>query len=205
MLRECSFFESLCGLGVTSRIEVFDQLVAAYRDPSRHYHTKAHIAACLAELERYRSFSTRPDEIAIAIWFHDAVYDTHRADNEALSAVWAESYLTSVGVDAEAITRISEMILATKTHDAQNADTALMVDIDLHILGAPTQIFEAYDRAIRQEYHWVPKTEYREQRAQILQGFLQREFIYKTMALREQYEAQARQNLQRKVNELIVA
>ena len=98
--------------------------------------------------------------------------------------------------------RIVDMIHATKTHHARHGDAALMLDVDLGILGASQSAFEAYDHAIRLEYGWVPEEPYRHRRAQVLKTFLDRESIYKTREFRDQYEEQAKKNLARKIREL---
>ncbi len=59
-----------------------EQLLSAYAEPHRHYHTQHHIAACLEALDAHRHCAERPEEVELAIWFHDAVYDTRRTDNE---------------------------------------------------------------------------------------------------------------------------
>lgn len=96
------------------------------------------------------------------------------------------------------------MIHATKSHDVESGDAALLVDIDLGILGAAPSVFENYDQAIRLEYGWVPETHYRLGRAQILRTFLDRDVIFKTPRIRDQLEEQARENLARKLHELAV-
>jgi len=146
----------------------------------------------------------RPYEIEVAIWFHDAVYDTTRVDNEEKSAEWAADFLGTSGVDSEVSERVSEMILSTKNHQVSGTDAALMLDIDLIILGSLSEVFEMYDLAIRREFQWVPEEQYRNARAQVLTKFLKRDVIYQTMLLRETYEDQARRNLTSKINELVV-
>ena len=205
MLKYQAFHASLVGVGIEPKINVFDELLAAYSEPSRHYHTQKHISQCLSHFNEFRSLATSPCEIEIALWFHDAVYDTRRSDNEAMSAQWAERYLTSEAAAPPVIAHIVTMILTTQTHNAYEADTALLVDIDLGILGAAPDVFEAYDQAIRQEYHWVPEAQYRTTRCQILKAFLDREVIYQTEEIRRCYEAQARENLSRKVHQLAIS
>lgn len=205
MFSQHKLSKSLGAVGSLCTPIIFHELANAYQHPSRHYHTDAHIAACLIELESIRHLALHPDEIAVAIWFHDAVYDSRRSDNEVQSAAWATSYLTETGASKDVIARITAMILATKSHDAHDVDSALMVDIDLHILGRPPSIFEAYDHAIRQEYAWVPESEYRRRRAEALLAFLARDAIFRTQTLHERYEVQARENIQRKIGELVTA
>ncbi len=84
---------------------LFARLDDAYAGPGRHYHCKTHIAECLSLLDEHRRQAERPYEMIVAIWFHDAVYDTTRFDNEARSAEWARKFLSRAGADAAAIDR----------------------------------------------------------------------------------------------------
>ncbi len=202
MFKRGNLTQSLRGLGIEPYKDIFDDLAKAYGDDKRHYHTGNHIAELLAQFVNYRDISTRPHEIEVAIWFHDTVYDTHKNDNEEQSARWAEEYLSSEGADPETIDRISNMIRATKSHEPDSTDSALLVDMDLSILGAPIQAFEAYDKAIRREYTWVPEDLYKIERAKVLQSFLNRDVIYRTNAIRDRLEVQAHANLARKIDEM---
>lgn len=193
---------ALLSLGLAPDRGLFVQLCDAYGEDHRVFHTTRHIEACLVELDAWQALAEHVAEVAVALWFHDAVYDTHRSDNESRSAAWARDYLLEHGADAGIVTRVEALILSTRTHDARSGDEALMTDIDLAILGAPAATFEEYDRAIRSEYAWVPEPQYREARARLLKGFLDRADIYRNEPFRRRYEVQARDNLARKVAEL---
>src|SRR4051812_4725387 len=93
------------------------RLIAAYEEKSRHYHNLRHLEECLAELERAGAQATFPARVAMALWFHDAVYDSHSASNEEDSARLAAECLESAAVDAATIETIRELILCTKTHE----------------------------------------------------------------------------------------
>lgn len=174
-----------------------EQLLQAYSEPQRHYHTLQHLGECLHLHTDNAHRAQRPAEIAIALWFHDAVYDVRGHDNEARSADWAMAALQSAGVGAEVITRVHALIMATEHTAAPLAgDAALLVDIDLAILGAVPVRFAEYERQIRQEYAWVPQAVFRTKRRAVLQGFLARPRIYSTPFFANQLEAAARANLQ---------
>jgi predicted metal-dependent HD superfamily phosphohydrolase len=66
---------------------MFDQLVAADRIPNRHYHSENHVVACLECLANHQDLAIRPNEIEIALWFDNAIYDTHRSDNVLVSVL----------------------------------------------------------------------------------------------------------------------
>src|SRR5215468_6790791 len=74
---------------------VLDELVAAYLEPARQYHTLEHIAQLLRLLEEHGQAVIDRDAVTLAIIFHDAVYDPRRNDNEQASAALARSRLAS--------------------------------------------------------------------------------------------------------------
>lgn len=199
-----SRFERVCedlGLngGATSW---YDRLVQAYGRPGRAYHNRRHLDECLGELDAARHLAANPAEVEFALWFHDAVYDARSGDNEDQSAGWAEACLrdSATVVEDECVERVRSLVMLTKTHEAEpGSDGALMVDVDLAILGQPWPKFEEYDKAISREYEWVPAEVYGVKRAEVLRKFLQRDFIYRTRLFRGKYEGQARANLVRKL------
>ncbi len=193
---------SLAALGISAPGSIFEELATAYQADDRHYHSDTHVTECLKHFARHKSLSERPAEIEVAIWFHDAVYDTTKSDNEEQSAEWAKRYLQQHNVEGAIVERIVDMIIATKTHKVTTPDSALLLDIDLGILGTAADVFEAYDQAIRQEYHWVPLEQYRAGRAKVLGSFLDRQAIYQTDVFHSALEEPARRNLQAKIAEL---
>jgi predicted metal-dependent HD superfamily phosphohydrolase len=172
------------------------RLVAAYDEPQRKYHTRQHLSECLTLLDRHLELAKEPAEVEIALWFHDGVYDVRARDNESRSAEWAERELRLAGVAPERVARVGELILATRhSTPPRGRDEMLVVDIDLAILGAPRARFDEYEAQIRAKYSWVPGFIFRRKRREVLSGFLSRNPIYNTPALRETLEARARDNL----------
>ena len=194
--------QTLRDLGAKPSEAIFTELYQAHTDKSRFYHNDQHISECLSHFQKLRRSADHPAEIEIAFWFHDAVYDTRANDNEERSADWAKAFLTISGVNQVSIERVVSMIIATKTHETDDTDSEILVDIDLGILGASEEAFERYDAAIRSEFHWVPLDQYVQGRAQVLQHFLDRDYIYKTAFFRTNHEQQARSNIARKINQL---
>ena len=179
------------------RTELLAELRAAYSEPHRRYHTLQHIEFCLRQISKHREHAVRPTEIRWALLFHDAIYDPRRNDNETRSADWACRVMQELLRPDEEIIRVRKMILATAhAGNAETPDEALLLDIDLSILGADEATFDEYDRAIRVEYEWVPEEAYRAARANVLQGFLKRDRIFQTATYRLQ-EAAARINIER--------
>ena len=176
--------------------ECFQQLMAMYSEPTRHYHDQKHIADCLHELDQVRELVNEPTATELAIWFHDAVYDSHAADNEERSATLAKAWLGKFGANDALIGAVEQLVLATKSHDSKlHPDAPLLVDVDLSILGQPPGRFWEYEKQIRAEYSWVEQTVFATKRAEILEGFLSRPRIYQTKFYFERLETQARTNL----------
>ena len=184
---------------------LYNQLVAAYSEAHRHYHTLEHLRACLANFEAAASLARHPAEVELALWFHDAVYDPQRPDNEERSAEWAWRSILAAGCGEESAQRVQSLVLATRGHDASDdPDTRLLLDIDLAILGAAPARFDDYDRQIRAEYAHVPEAEFRAGRAEVLAAFLARPRIYLTAAFHDALEHRARENIGRALSRLQV-
>jgi predicted metal-dependent HD superfamily phosphohydrolase len=180
-------------------------LEAAYAEPHRRYHTRAHIEACLAELAKADGLSTEDRRtLEYAIWWHDAVYDPHRSDNEERSADLAREDLGRLGVAHGQADEVARLILLTKGHEVAAGDAigALLVSIDLSILGAAEADYDAYADGVRFEYGFVPEETFRAGRAAILARFLEAPALYPDPAFRARLEGPARANLRREIARL---
>lgn len=179
---------------------LFEDLLARHAEPQRHYHTLQHLGECLSAFDAARRLAERSHEVEMALWFHDAVYEVKRHDNEQRSADWARDALADAGVDADAAQRVHALVMATRhTAVPEGQDERLLVDIDLSILGAERPRFDEYEQQIRQEYAYVPGFLFRRKRREILKGFLARPAIYNTPHFHDALERRARENLARAV------
>jgi predicted metal-dependent HD superfamily phosphohydrolase len=179
------------------------ELLERYTEPQRAYHTLQHLGECFAAFDSSRGLAERPGEVAIALWFHDAIYDSHSAENEARSAAWAEAVVLAASGGKEVGSRVRDLILATRHLQVpEPGDQALLLDIDLAILGADADRFEEYEAQVRREYAWVPEAAYRVNRVRLLAGFLARPHIYTTSYFSERLEGRARANLRRSITRL---
>lgn len=184
-------------------IALMKQVIAAYEQPQRKYHTLQHLKECVALLEPHLALAAYPAEVEMALWFHDAVYDVQAKDNEARSAHWAAEALGTARVTQASIERVKHLIMAT-CHAAlpEGQDQQLLVDIDLAILGSPRQRFSEYEAQVREEYQWVPGWLFRQKRRGLLKEFLARKPMYHTPAIRHALERQARDNLAYSIKQL---
>lgn len=183
-------------------------LSGLYQAQDRHYHGLAHIEAMLALADNYQALLHDAEAVEAAIWFHDAIYDSRAKDNEARSAALAEKELAG-RTNTKRIDRITAMIIATATHELPRLadedalrDAALFLDMDLSILGAEPDAFDAYEGAVRREYSWVEEPMWRAGRSAVLKTFLARKHIFHTEEFQQRFEAPARHNMARSIEAL---
>ena len=188
-----------------------DALRAAYATPPRAYHDFGHVAEVLRHYDEVAAGPgwMQPREVALAVLYHDAVYQAGQGDNEARSARLAVDeiarWLPDAGIDAA---RVAWLIGLTARHgrhapadfdaDAAPEDVRNFLDCDMAILGAEPARFDAYDEAIATEYGSVmPAWLFRFNRRRFLQGLLARDRIYLGDFFHARLEQKARRNLRR--------
>ncbi|WP_218825448.1 metal-dependent phosphohydrolase [Streptosporangium subroseum] len=176
------------------------KLITRYNEPHRRYHTTAHLEAVLAHVDTLAGHAENPDLVRLAAWFHDAVYDPRRGDNEELSATLAERALPELGLPAGAVATVARLVRLTVTHDPapEDADGAVLCDADLAILAAPPGIYATYAAAVREEYSFVPDDAFRVGRAAVLRSLLDLPAIFRIADL----EAAARANIHAELEQL---
>ena len=186
---------------------VWATLDAGYTEPARAYHNWAHIEAMLAGLDKVSQVAgldaRQRDEIELAIFFHDAVYDPLVKDNEAQSASLFRQMTAENGdFAADAVSRVADMIGATTEHKpSADPATQVLLDLDLAILGSSAETYRDYVSAVRREYAFVSDSDWRAGRAAVMRRFLERQHIYQTsqMATRE---PAARANIENEIKNL---
>jgi predicted metal-dependent HD superfamily phosphohydrolase len=180
---------------------------AAHRSLGRGYHDWTHVTTSVAQLRTLPIAESRA--AFLAILFHDAVYVAGATDNERRSAALAAEVLTARCAlpDAE-LRSVERMILATRDHHGLSgqltADEQTMLDVDLSILGAPWEDYAAYARGVKEEYVPVVTTDerFRIGRRHFLSGMLRRPHVFLTPEGRMRWEASARANMRRELEEL---
>lgn len=194
------------GLGIEREPaeEIWHKLAVAYSANGRFYHNLIHIQHMLTIADQLQNVATEFTAVQLAIWFHDIVYDPRRSDNEAQSAVVAEQALRPLGVPAVTLSLVSDLILATKSHETAvaNPNCFVMLDADLAIFSAPAEQYDAYAQAIRQEYSFVADEAYRAGRTAVLRRLLARSPFYFTVWMRKRGETAVTQNITRELNQL---
>ena len=176
---------------------LFNEIASKYTESHRQYHNLDHIELML-DLSTVYSFS---EELQLAIWFHDVIYNPLRSNNESKSANYAYLKLSELGFPNNTIQEIKRLIELTKTHNTSPNDTLgkQLLDLDLAILGSDPETYSNYVQCIRKEYHMYPDLVYKPGRVKVLKSFLNRDALFQTKELKH-LELQAIENIK---NELL--
>jgi predicted metal-dependent HD superfamily phosphohydrolase len=191
-------FESwarLAGDSPTSRTE-WAALVAAWSELHRHYHDLAHLAAVLGIVGELAGAARDPDAVRLAAWYHDAVYDPRRSDNEQVSAERARAGLRGLVAD-DRLAEVARLVLLTATHDPapDDPDGAVLCDADLAVLASPPEAYAIYASAVRAEYGHLTDTEFTAGRTAVLEHLLALPRLFRSPAVPDGWTARARANL----------
>lgn len=184
------------GIKDDSSSYIHARLTKAYSEPQRVYHTLEHIEGCFAVFEEVKHLLDNADALALAIWFHDAIYELGADDNEQRSADWfmAETEgLFDDGLRQQVYAHIMATLhcgRAIEGHDSQ-----IMVDIDLSSFGMPWPIFLRDSKKVRSERSDIPDQEFYAKQCGFQKALLERPRFFQSDYFFEHYENQARQNL----------
>ncbi|MGP5073993.1 HD domain-containing protein [Psychrobacter celer] len=184
---------------------LWQDIATRYNEKQRAYHTLRHLQQLFGQFELIKHKLNEPHIIALALFYHDVVYDPLRTDNERKSAEYAASTLRPY-LCAEQCEHLYALIMMTTNHQLTGLsdpdkinDAAYLLDMDLSILAAPWSQYERYAQAVRQEYSHVPLAEYRIGRMAVLNRLLAHPKLYLTCYYYERLETPARANIQREL------
>lgn len=172
----------------------FDQLIAAYSEAHRFYHTTQHLCHLTGLLQQA---SVTDPAVYWASFYHDYVYIAGRQDNEAKSAEIAKAQMLNLHIDSKLIDRCCDFILLTKTHqlDKTDSDAAVFLDADMAILGVSTEDYAVYIDNIKKEYVSIPGFLFNRGRKKFVEACLNQNRLFNTDWFFNRFENQARKNL----------
>ncbi len=169
-------------------------LANRYAEPHRHYHTKQHLVFCLEQLDLAGERIRQPDQVEMAIWFHDVIHRAGQRDNERRSAEWFRDRANGI-LPGDLIAAVVDLILVTTHREPVNdLEHRFICDIDLASFGCPWECFLRNSDAVRAEFPIPDEEFYRGERG-FLSALLQRPRIFQTDFFHERYEQQARENI----------
>lgn len=116
--------------------DLWSEIEKKYSEKGRHYHTLEHLENMFSELDAVKDEIENFPVLSFSVFYHDIIYDAASKSNEEKSAEFAAVRLKKLNVDSYLIQKISEQIIATKSHDlSEDSDTNYLLDADLSILG----------------------------------------------------------------------
>lgn len=191
-------WRSLAGEGADALGEA---LIRAWDEPQRVYHDQSHLIWLLDEADRRAALIRDRAFVGYAIWFHDAVYEPGRPDNESLSADWAR---TSLADEPDLAARVARVIEMTKNHAEGDAegDAALFLDMDIAILGVPWETYCAYAAGIRREYPYIVDPAFAAGRGAFLVKQLEHPRVFRTELYASELGQTARANMTWELEEM---
>lgn len=176
---------------------VYEDLITKYSEPHRAYHNVGHLIELFECFLEYEDKLENPQAVALALFFHDVIYDVPLSDNEDQSAEYARNALAKLNIAPPIISRVTNLIEMTKTHQVmgEDLDASFMLDMDMAVLGITPEQYARYYQAIELEYctHFM-RDEYTRERIQYLTSIQQGSFFL-TDDFKKRYSGQARKNI----------
>jgi predicted metal-dependent HD superfamily phosphohydrolase len=183
--------------------QLWNEIETNYSNKKRHYHTLTHLENLLQQLLAVKTKIKDWDTVLFTLYYHDIIYNPLKTTNEEKSAEFAENRMQLIAVPQPIIIKCVNQILATKKHLlSTDSDTNFFTDADLCILGQPWEMYEQYYKQVRKEYTLYPELIYNPGRKKVLQHFLQMKPIFKTDYFFEHFEGQAKENLEKELQQL---
>lgn len=186
--------------------EYWNDIVRYYNSKNRHYHNLSHIYNMLRHTEMMEASINDYDVFRFAIWYHDIIYKATKKNNEQKSAEFAQEQLKRLNIEEKRVNFVAKLIQSTQYHDillTETNDNALLLDIDLSILGSDWKVYENYVHQIRKEYAIYPDFMYNKGRKKAMLHFLKRERIFYTEFYFNKFEVQARRNIEKEIDYLL--
>ncbi|MGG5174917.1 DUF4031 domain-containing protein [Pseudarthrobacter sp. J1763] len=179
--------------------ELRQELLERWGEEHRRYHNRAHLLAVLEGLDLLCTPEPAPRTVALAAWFHDAVYNGVAGQDEEDSAALAEDRLSALVevVTPHDVAEVARLVRLTANHRPESSDAAgqLLCDADLAVLARHPAAYERYATAVRHEYPHVSDADFAKGRAAVVRQLLALEPLFHTQRARELWLDDARRNL----------
>lgn len=186
-----------------------DEVLACYDESHRAYHTRQHLEEMFELLDSMvNDFGLDEREMtimALAIFYHDVIYKTDTPENilqnEEASALFAQrDMIENLGIkDQDMVDHVTRIIRATKDHvvdPSQDILAALVIDIDMAILGRDEARYKDYTAQVRQEFSAFPDDVfYQARRDHFLLPQMQKQRVFLTPEMEEAYGVPAKRNM----------
>jgi predicted metal-dependent HD superfamily phosphohydrolase len=183
------------------RPEHRQELIKLYSQDHRHYHTLEHVTT-LFQLASSHSIRLSIPQI-LAIWYHDAIYDPTRKDNEENSCkLLLQHHEGNSAIIKGYLNRAINIIMDTKYHKSDDNESQIVLDLDLVGFGFDTETYDYTTELLRKEYSHLSDVVWKASRRLFLNDVLNCDYIFYTQFGRDFYEDNARRNIERELKNL---
>jgi predicted metal-dependent HD superfamily phosphohydrolase len=171
-----------------------------YSESHRYYHTLVHISHFTELMKEYINTIEDVESFYLALLFHDCIYNpTSKTNEEDSNTVFLNFCLRYSLYTITIQQKVSNLILATKTHDlspqdVNSIDTQLFLDMDMSVVGLPRPDYCRYALNIRKEYKHIAVETYCRERSKFLKSFKDK-VVFKTKIFQDLYEDRAKGNM----------
>lgn len=194
---------------------IWVDLLEAYTEEHRVYHTLKHIYDCLIEVHEYQKDYSYPhlslatsdaSLLKLALIFHDFVYEVGASDNEERSAEKANELLEKANISQRNRDIIKKLILTTKPLQALNEDSSLLEelvsDIDLFGFSLNWIKFLAQNKLVASEFMPDGPTVSGIQKQISFLSSLLKTGVYRSDYYKDVYEHIAKANISKEISRL---
>lgn len=173
------------------------ELLERWGEDGRSYHSRTHLLAVLEALDLLTEPALPARRVALAAWFHDAVYEGVSGQDEEDSARLAEDKLSAAGLPAEDVAEVARLVRLTAKHNPEPHDAAgaLLCDADLSVLGGEPEEYARYLAAVREDYAHVGDADFAKGRAAVVRHLLALDPLFHGERAKELWLDAARRNL----------
>tara|TARA_Y100001970_G_scaffold247263_1_gene315886 strand:- start:88 stop:729 length:642 start_codon:yes stop_codon:yes gene_type:complete len=188
---------------INEAVSMCNELIDAYNEPHRYYHTMNHVYSCLNLLDGLPVTGEIKDMLEFATWFHDLIYNAASETNEQESATLAYDWLENRNVSyAQEVKRMIELSADYISVQSVNETEKIFQDLDLAILGSSKVTYQEYATNIRKEYKHMSDEEFNAGRASFIAKIIEKKTIFQTEAFHDLFEETARENMRNELEQL---
>lgn len=127
-------------------------LLSMWNESHRSYHTQNHLLDLIEQINEQKSKLSQAqyEKLVLCALFHDIVYDPMRQDNEEKSAEFFINCCSEK--DDIDLLEVKQMILDTKTHEAQTELSQLFIEFDMKVVNSDYEKLLEWERGIKDEF-----------------------------------------------------
>ncbi|XP_037954100.1 uncharacterized protein LOC119684195 [Teleopsis dalmanni] len=171
--------------------------------PTRAYHNWNEMM-----LRKEEHLESCKPNIVLAAFFQYFAYDGNRScvreNCAAFKDFCTDAMLEDETSKAHVLKLLGDKAIECELDASIEDDANILQDLDLIILGAPSDVYKSYSQLLRREYFHMNDESYRLMRLKVLETLLKIPNIFSTEEYQNKYEETARINIEEEISTLRV-